>query len=166
MKILSRWNLKVIFECEKTTIKETVEDANLRGADLIDANLIGADLIGANLRDADLRGADLIGANLRDADLRGANLIDANLRGADLRGADLIDANLRGADLIQITLPYFQVIVQKEHTRIGCKYFTNVEWQNFNDYEISKMDTNALEFWNSFKQIIFSAIDSLQDKAK
>ena len=81
-------------------------------------------------------------------------------------GADLRYANLRDANLIQITLPYFQVIVQKEHTRIGCKYFTNVEWQNFNDDEISKMDTNALEFWNSFKQIIFSAIDSLQDKAK
>jgi len=206
MQILNRWNLKVIFECEKTTIKEVVEGANLRGADLIDAdlrganlrganlidaNLRGADLRGADLRGADLRGADLRGADLRGADLRGANLRgadlrgadlrdadlrganlrgadlrDADLRGADLRGADLIDADLRGADLIQITLPYFQVIVQKTHTRIGCKYFTNEEWKNFTDDKISEMDSNALSFWNSYKQIIFSAIDSLQEKDK
>jgi len=156
MKILNRWNLKVIFECEKTTIKEVVEDANLRDANLRDANLRGANL----------RGADLIDANLRGADLRGADLRDANLRGADLRGADLRDANLRGADLIQITLPYFQVIVQKTHTRIGCKYYTNKEWENFADDEISEMDCNALTFWNNYKQIIFSVIDSLQEKAK
>jgi uncharacterized protein YjbI with pentapeptide repeats len=86
-----------------------LSDANLRGADLSDAdlsdaNLRGADLRGANLRDADLSGADLRGANLSDANLRGADLRDAdlrdaNLRGADLRGANLSDANLRGADL-------------------------------------------------------------------
>ena len=44
---------------------------------------------GANLREADLREADLRGANLREADLRGADLRGANLREADLRGADL-----------------------------------------------------------------------------
>ena len=53
MKILNRWTLKVIFENEKETIKETVEDANL-----IDANLEGANLIGANLEGANLEGAN------------------------------------------------------------------------------------------------------------
>ena len=53
--------------------------ADLRGADLQDANLQCADLQGA-----DLRGADLQCANLRGADLQCANLRDANLRGADL----------------------------------------------------------------------------------
>ena len=48
----------------------------------------------ANLRWADLQEADLRRANLRWADLREANLREANLRGADLR-----EANLRGADL-------------------------------------------------------------------
>ena len=41
-----------------------------------------ADLRGANLRSADLLGADLRGANLRYARLLGANLQGANLRGA------------------------------------------------------------------------------------
>jgi len=69
--------------------------AELRGADLSDAELRGADLSGADLSDANLIGADLRGAELRDA-----NLIGADLSGAELRGADLSDANLRGADLI------------------------------------------------------------------
>ncbi|UYJ51153.1 MAG: pentapeptide repeat-containing protein [Flavonifractor plautii] len=83
--------------------------ANLRGANLSDAdlrcaNLFGANLRGANLSDADLRcanlsDADLRCANLRNADLRGANLSDADLRCANLSNADLFGANLRGANL-------------------------------------------------------------------
>ena len=58
--------------------------AYLRGADLRGAYLQYADLLGANLRGADLRGA-----YLQYADLQGANLRDTNLRGANLRGAKL-----------------------------------------------------------------------------
>ena len=96
----------VLFEYSKenNTIKDTLCEANLRGADLREADLRGADLreanlYGADLREADLREADLREANLREADLREADLREANLRGADLRGADLRGANLYGADL-------------------------------------------------------------------
>ena len=65
------------------------ERANLRGA-----NLSGADLIGANLREANLRGANLSGADLREADL-----IGANLRRADLRGTCLDPENEPNADV-------------------------------------------------------------------
>ena len=80
------------------------ERADLRGADLVIADLVRADLRGADLREAnlygaDLRGADLTGADLRGADLTGAYFREANLYGADLRGADLRGANLYGADL-------------------------------------------------------------------
>ena len=60
---------------------------------------ITANLRGANLTDADLWGANLRGANLTDADLRGANLTDADLWGANLTRADLTDANLTDANL-------------------------------------------------------------------
>lgn len=93
--------------------------ANLRGADLHGAALIGDDLRCADLRGAALYGADLTDADLRCANLRGAalgraellyadlrsatlsdtDLIDAALGGADLRDADLHGADLRGADL-------------------------------------------------------------------
>jgi hypothetical protein len=42
------------YECEKNTIKKTVEKAYLRGANLSDANLNGANLSNAYLSDADL----------------------------------------------------------------------------------------------------------------
>ena len=112
---------KVLFEFSKdnNTLKETIEEAvkryaDLRGADLRGADLRGADLRGAYLGDADLGDANLGSADLRDAYLRyanlgGAYLGDANLGSADLRGAYLRyaylggaylrDANLRGAYL-------------------------------------------------------------------
>ena len=79
---------EVLFESDKTTLKEAVEEAVSRNVDLGDADL----------GDADLRDADLEGANLEGANLRGANLIGAYLRGADLEGADLRDADLEGVD--------------------------------------------------------------------
>ncbi|EBK6267717.1 pentapeptide repeat-containing protein [Salmonella enterica] len=135
-------------------------DANLRGANLCDADLRGANLCdanlrGANLRGADLRGADLRGANLCDADLRGANLCDANLRGAnlrgadlrgaDLRGADLCDANLRGANLPDLTFvilgeKYFISITNGEYVRAGCQNHTVEEWRKYSKQEIAEMD--------------------------
>ena len=101
IEIRNRWTGSVVFEYTKegNTITEAVLeaircDANLRGADLSDA-----DLSDANLRGADLRRANLYDANLYDADLRDANLRDADLCNADLRSANLCDADLRGANL-------------------------------------------------------------------
>ena len=111
----------------------------------------GANLYGANLRSANLRGTNLRGADLYGADLHGANL----------RGADLYEADLHGANLINIKLPFYEVFVNIDSTTIGCKKYFNKEWKTFTDEDIAKMDSNALEFWNSYKQIIFSAMDSL-----
>ncbi len=98
-QIKKRFSLEVLFETEAESLKETVEQANLRGADLSGADLSGAYLRGAYLHGANLSGADLRGAYLSGANLRGANLHDAYLHDADLLGADLRGANLRGAYL-------------------------------------------------------------------
>ena len=97
-------NVLFVYSKENNTIKDTVEeavrrDANLGGANLRGAYLGGANLGGANLGGANLRGANLGGAYLRGANLRGAYLRDANLGGAYLRGANLGGAYLRGAYL-------------------------------------------------------------------
>ena len=116
----------VIFshECEKNTIKKTVEEAikrdinlsyaDLRNTDLSFARLDYAKLSYANLSNADLESASLfnaklIDANLSNANLEGAvlfrtvlsssNLSNANLIRADLRNAILINANLKDIDL-------------------------------------------------------------------
>jgi hypothetical protein len=83
--------------------------ATLRGTNLCHANLSAANLSAADLRDATLEWADLAAANLEGADARDAVLLDANFRGANLRranlsGAHLYNADLRGADLTDANL--------------------------------------------------------------
>lgn len=59
----------------------------------------------ANLRGADLHEADLFGADLRGVKLSGANLYGADLSEANLCEADLSEANLFGADLDYSCIP-------------------------------------------------------------
>ncbi len=118
--------------------------ADLRGADLYEANLRGADLFGADLREANLRGADLFGADLRGVNLRGADLRGVNLRGADLRRANLFGVDLRGANLFGVDLrgvrgvisiqfdPRSYILVAYVHDgeikiMAGCRNFTKPE---------------------------------------
>ncbi|ENK3528636.1 pentapeptide repeat-containing protein [Salmonella enterica] len=140
-------------------------DANLCGANLRDANLCGANLCDADLRDAnlcgaDLRGADLFDADLRGADLRGADLCGADLRGADLRGANLCDANLCDADLPDLTFvilgeKYFISITNGEYVRAGCQNHTVEEWRKYSKQEITEMDgRKALKFYPRLLSII------------
>ncbi|EKA1052164.1 pentapeptide repeat-containing protein [Salmonella enterica subsp. enterica serovar Soerenga] len=158
-----------------TSMRESGSRANLRGADLCDANLYGANLYGADLCDANLYGADLCdadlrGANLCGADLRGADLCDADLCGADLRGANLCDAdlygaNLRGANLCDADLPdltfvilgekYFISITNGEYVRAGCQNHTAEEWRKYSKREIAEMDgRKALKFYPRLLSII------------
>ncbi|EAA8368905.1 pentapeptide repeat-containing protein [Salmonella enterica] len=133
-----------------TSMRESGSRADLRGANLCDANLRGA-----NLCDANLWGANLRGANLRGADLWGANLCDANLWGANLRGA-----NLRGADLPDLTFvilgeKYFISITNGEYVRAGCQNHTVEEWRKYSKQEIAEMDgSKALKFYPRLLSII------------
>ncbi|EBI7290614.1 pentapeptide repeat-containing protein [Salmonella enterica] len=140
-------------------------DANLRGADLCDAELCDANLRGADLCDANLRGADLCDADLRGADLCDAELCGADLRGADLRGANLYGADLRGADLRGANLPdltfvilgekYFISITNGEYVRAGCQNHTVEEWRKYSKQEIAEMDgRKALKFYPRLLDII------------
>ncbi|EKI7685118.1 pentapeptide repeat-containing protein [Salmonella enterica] len=135
-------------------------DANLRGANLRDANLCGADLCGANLRDANLCGADLCDANLRGANLRDANLCDANLRGANLRdanlcGADLCDANLcganlRGANLCDADLPDLTFVI------LGEKYFISI---TNGEYVRAGCQNHTVEEWRKYSKQEITEMD-------
>ena len=82
IQIKNRWTGDIIFESEKTTYKEAVEEAVESGTNLSKADLSEADLYKANLSKADLYGADLSGTNLS-----GTNLYEADLSKADLYGA-------------------------------------------------------------------------------
>ncbi|MBP4475488.1 pentapeptide repeat-containing protein [Acinetobacter baumannii] len=179
-EIKNRFTEEVLFTCDvpegmesgmiaRHALESAIADgANLRGADLFGANLRGADLFGAdlrsaNLRGANLRGADLRGADLRGADLRGADLFGANLRGANLRGADLFGANLRGAKaapLIVYGLRWNVIISGLGKMRIGCQEHSVEDWKSFDDARITRMDSEALEFWNQHKSMLLNMCDS------
>ena len=162
-------DLKQILELHKKWLNNGGDGkrANLRSADLSGANLRSANLRSANLRSADLSGADLSCADLRGADLSGAYLSGADLRCADLRSADLRDAYLSGANLSgaglwntignQVEIFTFQtnkypVVICQDRIQIGCKNFSQSEWFNFSDGEITKMDSDALDWWWKHKQ--------------
>ncbi len=73
-------------------VKIDLTNANIRGANLSNADLVGADLTNANL----------VGVNLTNADLVGADLINAILVMANLSNADLMGANLSGASIYEV----------------------------------------------------------------
>ena len=122
----------------------------IEGDSLQEANLQGADL-----QEADLQGANLQGANLQEANLKGANLQWANLKGANLKGANLKGANLQGANLptevIRIDGMRWDVTIFQDWMTIGCQHHHLDDWNKFTDDEISKMDVDALEFWQANK---------------
>lgn len=70
----------------------------------IEIDFRGADLRGLNLIDADLKGVDLSGADLRDTYLINSNLMGANLRMANLCGALLFESKLALSDFRQVWL--------------------------------------------------------------
>ncbi|ELO3630989.1 pentapeptide repeat-containing protein [Salmonella enterica] len=151
----SRADLRGANLCDANLRGANLCDADLRGANLCDANLRGANLRGADLRGADLRGADLRGANLCDADLRGANLCDANLRGANLRGADLRGADLRGADLCDANLrganlPDLTFVI------LGEKYFISI---TNGEYVRAGCQNHTVEEWRKYSKQEIAEMD-------
>ena len=152
ISIKCKFSDKVLFEGEYESIKHAVIEAVKRRADLT-----GADLWDADLRDADLTGADLRDANLRDADLRDADLRRADLTGADLTGADLWGKKQKIAPLQLIGLKYF-IMTDGNTVKISCQIHTWDKWLSFSDSEISEMDINALDWWNSHKDLIAALV--------
>jgi len=86
--------------------KADLRKARLQGANLGWANLQGADLTEARLQGADLTEAQLQEANLFEAQLQEANLFEAQLQEANLFEAQLQEANLYGAQLQEADLSY------------------------------------------------------------
>jgi uncharacterized protein YjbI with pentapeptide repeats len=72
-----------------------LDNANLRGANLADADLDYISMEGANMRYTHLVGTDLSNANLSNVDLGRAYFDNVDLSGANLNGTDLSVVDLR-----------------------------------------------------------------------
>lgn len=90
----------------KDLIEANLSQLDFRATDLSRASLDRANISGANIRWANLSNASLIGASLNSADLDGANLSGANLNGVDFSWANLNGVNLDKADLSNSTIRY------------------------------------------------------------
>ena len=104
------------------------------------ANEVLLTIEGDSLQEANLQGADL-----QEADLQGANLQWANLQGANLQWANL------PTEVIRIDGMRWDVTIFQDWMTIGCQHHHLDDWNKFTDDEISKMDVDALEFWQANK---------------
>jgi uncharacterized protein YjbI with pentapeptide repeats len=87
-----------------------LKKANLNGSLLVGANLTQANLQAAKLGGADLRGANLFEAKLYRVNFSGAYLREANLEGAHLEGARLEGADLRNANITSVYMDELTVL--------------------------------------------------------
>ena len=113
--------LNKIIENHKHWLNQDCEGWQSMKADLRYADLRQADLSFTNLIGADLRNADLSYAYLRFADLRNAYLCDADLHGADLRNADISYVDLSGVK----NLPFIPYACPDMGSFIGYKKARN-----------------------------------------
>jgi hypothetical protein len=161
IEIINRFTGSVIFshDQENNSTLITLKLAISSGANLYGANLRGADLYGANLCGANLCGANLYGANLYGANLCGANLCGANLYGANLRGADLFGEKLKKSPVLIENL-HWSVTITDVHMKIGCQLHAIDDWRSFSDDEISRMSSQALDFWQKHKVSLLALCDA------
>src|SRR5215203_5445094 len=95
--------------------------ANLKGTDaqenkfvLDNVNLRGVNLADADLEYISLKGSNVSQARLVNTDLSNANLSDANFTHAYLSNVDLSGANLSGTDLSEVDLRYDTGLTQEQ----------------------------------------------------
>ena len=175
ISIKHRFTGVTLCEFDVETVKEAVllgikagsdlRDSDLRGSDLSGCNLSYSNLRGSNLSYSDLsgsnlRGSNLSGSDLRDSDLSGCNLIGSNLSYSNLSYSDLRGSNIEGEKItinpISIAGLRYWCLITDGFMRLGCKRFTHKEWADFNDKQISEMDSHALEFWMQWKEPLIS----------
>jgi len=92
--------------------------------------------------------ADLSYTNLHSADLHSANLRSANLQNAVIYGEELTKS------LIQIFGLDWDVMILEKQIKIGCEIHDAKDWKKFKDLRISKMSSDAVDWWKVHKPII------------
>ena len=156
IEIKNRFSEKTILCGDYESMKDCLEknssadlrSANLRSADLRSANLSYASLSSANLRYADLSYADLRSADLSYADLRSANLSYASLSFTIIYGEKITKKP------IQLYGLKYEVMILEKQIKIGCELHDAKDWGKFKDLRISKMSSDAVDWWKIHKPII------------
>lgn len=68
--------------------------------------------------------------------------------------------NPQSENIIQLSNLNWTVSFNSKYMAIGCQFHSIKFWKTASDETIAKMDSNALEFWKKYKDLIFSLINS------
>ena len=71
------------------------------------------------------------------------------LEGGDIRGGDMI--TIQPLNLGGLRWP---ITITDSHMAIGCQHHALEKWWKFSDALITKMDSNALDFWQANKAML------------
>jgi uncharacterized protein YjbI with pentapeptide repeats len=104
-----------------------LKKANLNRAVLVGANLKQANLQAARLNGADVRGANLFEAKLYRVGFHDAKLNDADLSGAHCEGAQFVNADLCGVNFTDVFMDEFTVLPD------GCHWTAETDLSQFTD---------------------------------
>ena len=66
---------------------------------------------------------------------------------SDLRGAYLWNVTGNKKEIFTFQTNRYTVVIYRDRLQIGCKNFSQSEWFNFSDDEITEMDGEALDWW-------------------
>lgn len=108
----------------------------------------------ANLTSTNFEFADLSLANLCYAHCKNTNFTKTNLFGANLEYAYLRDCIGNGDEIRTMQIGTYHIVYAQGYIWIGCRRYTKERWITFTDEEISKMDIGALDWWNTWKDIV------------
>ena len=92
--------------------------------------------------------ADLSYTDLHSADLRSANLSSASLSFTIIYGEKITKKP------IQLYGLKYEVMILEKQIKIGCELHDAKDWGKFKDLRISKMSSDAVDWWKIHKPII------------
>lgn len=79
---------------------------------------------------------------------------DAQVSGdAQVAGDAQVSGNAKKTPIHISGLGYLITITDK-HIKIGCEFHTTEDWSEFSDSRIQSMDSAAIEFWKTHKNMI------------
>jgi len=129
----------------------------LESADLSSADLTGANLAGVNFTDAGLLKVNFNNSKLTSIDFSGADLQEADLSKADLLGVNFKESDLRGVDLRWATLN--EVKLEKLRYLDSCIVHRE-------DWLVYIRDSLKLKGAKVLEQKYKTVLDTISDKAK